>query len=137
MAGFSGGCLCGAIRYEVGAEPIRMARCHCDDCRRSTGAAFATNVFVPADALKIVQGEPAQYQHGTDSGATMTRMFCSVCGSQIFGFSSGGPETRAIRVGSIDDARFVKPSVEVYTSRALPCTTLGADTTHYPEGRPR
>lgn len=137
MAIFSGGCLCGKVRYESGAEPVRTARCHCDDCRRNTGATFATNVFIPADALNIVQGEVAEYQHSTDSGATMTRMFCPSCGSPLFGFSSNNAGIRSIRVGSIDDASFVKPAVEVFTKKALACTTLGADTKHYAEGIPR
>ncbi len=135
MTSFSGGCLCGAVRYEVAAEPIRTARCHCDDCRRNTGAQFATNVFVPADMLKIT-GKTAEYKHGTDAGNTMTRMFCPSCGSPLFGYSSATPGVRSIRVGSIDDAGFVKPQIEVYTSKALACSTLGADTQHFEKGRP-
>ena len=128
MPNFTGGCLCGAVRYEVDAEPLRVARCHCDDCRRGSGAAFATNVFVPADKLNLT-GDVATYQHKTDSGNTMTRAFCAKCGSPIFSFSSvGGGVVRAIRVGSIDDASFVKPTVEVYTKRMLACTVVDPDT---------
>lgn len=136
MVAFTGGCLCGAVRYEVEGELLRAARCHCDDCRRSTGAAFATNVFVPADALKIVQGETKTYQHRTDSGSTMTRAFCADCGSPLYGFSSANEATRSIRVGAIDDASFVKPQIEVFTARKLACTTLGDDTEHFAEARP-
>lgn len=134
MPGFTGGCLCGAVRYEVDVDPVRAARCHCDDCRRGSGATFATNVFVPADHFKIVQGEVAQYQHKTDAGNTMTRAFCPKCGSPIFGYSSaGGGAMRAIRAGSIDDASFVKPSIEVYTKRMLACTTVDPDTKKFEE----
>ncbi len=137
MVAFTGGCLCGAVRYEVEGDIVRMARCHCDDCRRNTGAAFATNVFVPADALKLVKGEAKTYQHSTDSGSTMTRAFCASCGSPVYGFSSASAATRSIRVGTIDDASFVKPQIEVYTARKLACTVLGDDTEHFAEGRPR
>lgn len=137
MTRFTGGCLCGDIRYEADGEIVRMARCHCNDCRRGTGASFATNVFVPVDALKITQGEPKTFQHPTDSGGTMTRKFCPRCGSPLFGQSSNSPNTWSIRAGSIDDAGFVRPTIEVYTSRALACTALGEDTTHYRESRPR
>lgn len=137
MAKFTGGCLCGSVRYEVDGDVLRAARCHCDDCRRNTGASFATNVFVAADSLKIVQGETSQYQHKTDSGSTMTRAFCANCGSPVFGYSSANAAMRSIRVGTIDDANFVKPQIEVFTARKLACTTLGDDTEHFAESRPQ
>ncbi len=56
MPGFKGGCLCGAITYEVSSDPINMWNCHCDDCRRATGASFATNVFVNLIDLTITNG---------------------------------------------------------------------------------
>lgn len=136
MAGFTGGCLCGEVRYEVKSDPVRAANCHCDDCRRSSGAAFATNVFVNADDLVVLQGAPRSYQHPTDSGNTMTKQFCGDCGAPLFGGSSGGQGFRAVRVGSIDDASFVRPSIDVFASKALPFTTLPDDTEHFERGRP-
>jgi hypothetical protein len=48
---FTGGCLCGAIRYECSAEPIVMGNCHCRDCQRATGSAFAAALLVPRNAV--------------------------------------------------------------------------------------
>ncbi|MGE3245907.1 MAG: GFA family protein [Beijerinckiaceae bacterium] len=128
MAGFTGGCLCGAVRYEVDIDPVRMARCHCDDCRKGTGAQFATNVFVPAANFKVT-GDVATYQSKTDAGNTMTRAFCPKCGSPVFGYSSaGGGVMRAIRAGSIDDPSFVKPAIEVFTKRMMACSVVDPDT---------
>ena len=93
MSKYSGGCLCGAIRYEVTGEPVRVAHCHCDDCRRATGASFATNVFFKEDDIKILQGTPKQFRHAADSGNTMTKEFCGDCGSQLFGIGSGSADT--------------------------------------------
>jgi hypothetical protein len=136
MAGFTGGCLCGAVRYEVSVDPVRMARCHCDDCRKGSGATFATNVFVPAEAFKVT-GEFATYESKTDAGNTMTRAFCPKCGSPVFGYSSaGGGVMRAIRAGSIDDASFVKPSIEVFTKRMLACTVVDPSTQKFEEMPP-
>ncbi len=137
MAGFTGGCLCGAIRYEVTSDPIRTAHCHCDDCRRATGSSFATNVFVKEDDLVVLQGELKSYQHPTDSGATMTKEFCGDCGAQLFGYSSGSVGAKGVKVGSIDDASFVRPEIEVYVSRALPFTRLSDETEKFETGRPR
>ena len=137
MTGFSGGCLCGAIRYEVTGEPVRTAICHCNNCRRTTGSAFATNIFVHDGDLKIVKGAPKRFQHTTDSGATMTKEFCGDCGSPLFGYSSRGGGLKNVKVGSIDDARFVKPQIEVYTIRKLPYVHLLDETEHYEMNRPR
>ena len=124
MSKITGGCLCGAIRYEVNGEPVRAANCHCDDCRRATGSSFGTNVFFKEDDVKIVKGTPKRFQHPADSGNTMTKMFCDNCGSQVFGTTSGRPGVMGVRVGSMDDASSVKPTMNVYASRVLHFTVL-------------
>jgi len=127
MPGFKGGCLCGSITYEVSSDPINMWNCHCDDCRRATGASFATNVFVKFEDLTITKGTPSTYEHSADSGNIMTKEFCSNCGAQLFNGSSARSAIRVVRVGSIDDASFVRPSGNLYCSRALPCSHLAED----------
>lgn len=137
MSGITGGCLCGAIRYEVTGEPVRTAHCHCDDCRRATGASFATNVFFKEEDVKITQGTPSRYEHSADSGNTMIKEFCGTCGSQIFGIGSGSQGIKHVKVGTLDDAGFVKPQIEVYTGKALPFTKLSDETEHFEASRPR
>jgi len=137
MTGFKGGCLCGAIRYEVKSDPVRVANCHCDDCRKATGSSFATNVFVKEEDLVILQGSPSSFEHKAGSGATMTKQFCGDCGSQLFGFGSGSPGIRHVKVGTIDDVGAIRPAVDVFTSKALPFTRLSDDTEHFEKGRPR
>ena len=124
MVQFTGGCLCGTIRYEVNEEPQRIANCHCDDCRKATGSSFATHIFVAEDDVVITQGEPKSFSHTADSGNTMTKEFCANCGSQLFGQTTGRPGIKSIKVGSIDDASFVQPIVNVYVKRALPFTQI-------------
>lgn len=135
MAGFTGGCLCGAVRYEVSGDPIRVANCHCDDCRKVTGAAFATNVFVKEDDLTIQSGDLGSYSHQSDSGNTMTKKFCSNCGSQVFSEGTGSPGAVGIKVGSIDDASNIKPQITVYAARALPFVQIDEDTEIFQEMR--
>ena len=124
MVRFTGGCLCGAIRYEVNSEPQRIANCHCGDCRKATGSAVATNIFVADDSVVMTQGEPKSFSHTADSGNTMVKEFCANCGSQVFGHSNGRPGIKSIKVGSIDDASFVRPQVNVFLRRALPFTQI-------------
>ena len=135
MVEFTGGCLCGTIRYAVNAEPKRIANCHCDDCRKATGAAFATNIFVDADKVVVTQGTPKSYSHTADSGNTMTKQFCGDCGSQLFGFSSGNSGLKSVKVGSIDDAGFVQPSLNLFLKRAAPFTQIDRSITCF-DGMP-
>lgn len=123
---FTGRCLCGGVTFESSSEPIFQSNCHCDDCRRSGGGAYASFVFVPVDALAVT-GETARYQHRSDRGSEMTKTFCSHCGSPLFTANSSFPERRGIRVGAIDDARWFQPRANVYSSRKLPSTPVGTD----------
>ena len=86
--GFSGGCLCGSVRYKVSSDPSFVLNCHCEDCRRSTGSVYGTNVFVDEDKVQIT-GEVSLYVHTADSGNEMTKRFCPNCGTLLFGNSSG------------------------------------------------
>ena len=137
MATHTGGCLCGAIRYEITGEPVRVANCHCDECRRATGASFATVAFFSEEDVQVVRGTPKQFRHAADSGNTMTKEFCGDCGSQLLGAGSGSPGVRSVRVGSLDDAGFVVPQMDLYTGKALPFTRLSDATEHFVAGRPR
>ena len=133
----SGHCLCGAVTWHHEGETTRNLNCHCDECRRATGSSFATVVFFKEDDVKVTQGTPKQFFHPADSGNTMTKEFCADCGSQVLGAGSGSPGIRSVRVGSLDDASFVKPQMDLYTGKALPFTRLPDDTEHFKAGRPR
>jgi len=124
MVQFTGGCFCGKIRYEVNATPQRIHNCHCDNCRKVTGAAFATNIFVGENDIVITQGEPNSHSHTADSGNTLVKEFCGNCGSQLFGHGTGRPGVKNIKVGSIDDANFVEPIANLYLKSALRFTPI-------------
>jgi hypothetical protein len=81
---FSGGCICGAVRYECLAEPVVSGFCHCRDCQRETGSAFGTTLFVPRNAVTIV-GEVKYYDGKGDSGNIVSRGFCPTCGARLWG----------------------------------------------------
>ena len=127
MPGFKGGCLCGAIAYEVSSDPVNMWNCHCDDCRKLTGASFSTNIFVRRADLSVTKGVPSKYPRTGDNGNIKTYNFCSECGSVLFNDNSGRSEIRVVRAGSIDDASFVRPWANCFTSKALPATHLSDD----------
>ena len=137
MSEYTGGCLCGAVRYKVIGEPVRVANCHCNDCRKVTSASFATNVFVKDEDLVIESGVRKSYQYKSDSGNMMRKKFCPECGSQIFSYWTGSPGVAGIKVGSIDDANDIRPQITVYAARALPFSHTDKSTEIFHEMRRR
>lgn len=115
----TGGCMCGAIRFECAAEPLVSFNCHCRDCQKATGSAFTPAVIVPANSLRVT-GQAKHHSVKADSGSTMTRSFCPQCGSRLFGQTSRRPEMIGILAGALDDPTRHRPTVEFWTSSAQP-----------------
>jgi hypothetical protein len=113
---YCGGCRCGAIRYEIAAEPLFGGQCQCLDCQRGTGGGHASFMAFPAAAVQLT-GTPRFYESEADSGNQVRRGFCPTCGSPVVGHSSGVPEMTTIPAGSLDDPSVFKPAFVVYTSR--------------------
>ena len=132
-APFSGGCLCGAIRYESRAAPLFSINCHCRDCQRTTGTAYAPVLAVPRDALSITQGEPTYYTSQSDSGETVSRGFCPECGSGIFSKLSANPDIVGLKAASLDDPSWFRPTVDIYTDSAQPWDVMNPDLPKVPK----
>lgn len=112
----TGGCACGAIRYECTAEPIVCAHCQCLDCQRFSGAGHFSTMFVPLKAVTLT-GTLKFYETIADNGKTVRRGFCPDCGSPVFGQHARRPQFGVLSAGSLDDpGRFV-PSFVVYAGR--------------------
>jgi hypothetical protein len=134
---FFGGCACGALRYVCSVRPVAMVSCHCRDCQRAGGAGSAPTVVVPADAFRLLAGEPKVYARTVDSGHTARRGFCGECGSPLFASSSARSEFIGIRAGSLDDPSWFQPEAEVWTASVQPWDLLTPDVPHFPRGRRR
>jgi hypothetical protein len=63
-----GGCICGAVRYELTADPVTLYACHCTDCQRATGTSFALSMIVTHEAVALVRGEPELHECRLDDG---------------------------------------------------------------------
>jgi hypothetical protein len=122
----NGSCLCRQIRYKAVAAPLFQAYCHCQDCRKNGGSAFAALVFVPIESLSW-QGKPQTFSHSSNSGSTMTKHFCPNCGSQLFGTNSAKPDRIHIKVGTMENAKWFQPQCNVWASSRLPSTPVNPD----------
>lgn len=116
MAERTGGCLCGAVRYRISAEPVISRICWCRDCQRIS-ANGTVNVIFPTDSIAIT-GEPAAYTSVADSGNQVRRRFCGVCGSHLFADSTGRAGLTVVRVGTLDDPSSIRPQANIWTSSA-------------------
>lgn len=104
MDRFTGGCLCGDIRFEASGQPYRVGLCHCLDCRKRHGALFHASAIFPASAVTVT-GETRDYNG---------RFFCPRCGSPVFTRSADEVE---VNVGSLDQPDQFKPTYELWTIR--------------------
>jgi len=117
MPQIAGGCLCGKVRYSANTEPAFVGVCHCTDCQKFTGSAFAVIVGVPKPALKI-EGKLATYSKTGDTGKTIERRFCPECRSSIADEASAMPDVVMLSTGTLDDARWVKTGMEIFCDSA-------------------
>ena len=117
MADREGGCLCGAVRYVLKAEPQVTAVCHCTHCQRQSGGVFSVNVVVP-EAAYAQTGETKVFPDRGDSGKPVWRHFCPNCGSPILSTIELMPGVVMVKAGTLDDLAGIAPSLEVYTDHA-------------------
>ncbi|HEX4639049.1 MAG TPA: GFA family protein [Chthoniobacterales bacterium] len=115
---FSGGCACGAIRYESSAGPMFMFHCHCRDCQRAIGGPFSSYVIVPADEFKISKGSLRFHDSSSERGGETHRGFCSDCGSPVVVKTDSNPDIVGIRTASLDDPSWFEQQMDVWTSDA-------------------
>jgi len=122
-----GGCACGAIRFEISAEPVFSVHCHCTDCQKMTGAEMATVAGIPVKGFRLIQGEPKAYDTIGISGKKVHRSFCGECGSTLFSTGESSPELVFVDSGSLDNASGLQPSMHIFTRSALPWARIPSD----------
>jgi hypothetical protein len=123
----TGGCGCGAIRYEVSAMPLLVYACHCTECQRRSGSAFALNMPVATRTFRIVKGAPKAWRNAGASGTATTSWFCGDCGGRIYGERDGRPESMTIRAGTLDDTSWLRPAGHFFMRSAQPWETVDGD----------
>lgn len=122
-----GGCQCGAVRYIITCEPTVVYACHCTECQKQSGSAFAMTAVIPHQHFQITKGTMKSFQRGGQSGRTMTCHFCSDCGTRIYHSPALLAENCNIKPGTLDDTSWLKPTVHVWTKSAQRWLTLPAD----------
>jgi hypothetical protein len=112
MTEITGGCLCGTIRYRLKDDPIWVAYCHCQSCRRATGAPVTAYAGFRTGQLSYLATAPAQFH----SSPGVTRSFCDRCGTPLSFEGERWPDQVHIHVGTVDQPELLQPQSHVFFS---------------------
>ena len=133
----TGGCQCGAARYEIAATPLALYVCHCRECRKQSASAFGISAVVPAADFRLVQGTVNSWTRDTDSGRRLRCVFCARCGSRLWHEGEPKGATISVKGGSLDDALDLATATHIWTSRKLPGVVIPPDRPLFSEEPPR
>jgi hypothetical protein len=131
----TGGCGCGAVRFEI-SEPLISARyCHCTRCQRRTGTSASASASVVPGSFRVVQGEDRMRAWKPEDGHE--KWFCGDCGSALYTINPHDRSQLGVRLGAIDGDPGVRPSVRQFVAYAAPWEQIPDDgLPRYPERRP-
>jgi hypothetical protein len=115
MTAYTGGCLCGALRYAAEGEPLHSGHCYCADCRKASGSGFIPFMIFPAGALRL-SGETRQTRSAAYRGGEAVRNRCAACGSLVFGGEVGKDESHTVYAGSLDVPARFHPTLAIFTA---------------------
>jgi len=124
---FDGQCACGAVRYRLTSPPMFVHCCHCRDCQRQAGSAFAINALIETDRIEMLAGEVAPTRMPTDSGRVHDIYRCPACGTAMWSDYGGRPAMRFVRVATLDERDALPPDVHIFTRSKLPWVVLPDD----------
>ncbi len=114
---YTGGCACGAVRYEIADEPMFMNECQCRDCQLRSGTGHGSYLSFPSRERAKVSGEAKHWKVVADNGNVKNHAFCAECGSPVYLTFSYMPEVFTIHAGSLDDPGRYRPQAVTYAVR--------------------
>jgi hypothetical protein len=120
-----GGCLCGAVRFELTAPLISAGYCHCTHCQRRTGTGSSANGRVPQAGFRLVAG--AQELRAFKPPAGVPKLFCTRCGSALFSGDPFADEEVAVRLGALDRDPGIRPQYRQFVDSAASWEAIPED----------
>ena len=112
----TGGCGCGAVRFEIDAPLLSASYCHCTRCQRRTGTAASPNARTQPGSFRIVEGEEHVRAWAPEGG--FEKSFCGLCGSALFSRDPKNPETIGVRLGAFDSDPGIRPQWRQFVAYA-------------------
>ncbi len=131
---YDGGCLCGAVRWRLEARPLAVNACHCNDCKKLTGATNLLMLLARRDAFSHA-GAVERWRKRADSGRELDIARCVTCGTRLWHEPLSSPALVFIAAGTLDDPSWAIPTSHIWIERASPGVVMQADALHV-EGQP-
>ncbi|MBX2855816.1 MAG: GFA family protein [Rhodobacteraceae bacterium] len=128
----TGGCQCGALRYEVASEPLGFAACHCTECQRQSMSAHGLSLYVDAAVFTLIKGTPQIWSRVAALSGKMDCAFCSTCGARVF-HRIPGDSVISVKAGGIDNLQELQPVAHIWLHSARAFTALPPDVLRYDE----
>ena len=127
-------CRCGQLKAAASGEPVRVSVCHCLNCKKRSGSAFAVQARWPKENVRL-EGESKTFVNVADSGNRATFHFCPECGSDVFYEIDGKYDGKfndlvAIPLGAFDDPFFASPTFSVWEERKCDWVDISGDVEH-------
>jgi len=113
----TGGCFCGAVRFQCNQPPITTRACWCRDCQYLSSGNASISAIFRTESVKTTGGVN-EYVSTADSGNVMRRSFCPKCGTPLFSAASSQPDLMVVRAGALDDPEIVRPASFIWTASA-------------------
>jgi hypothetical protein len=130
-----GGCLCGAVRFEIDGALRHITHCHCSMCRKAHGAAFATYARLGRRRFRLVSGGDVLCRFV--SSERVTREFCGRCGSSLFWLSDEEPDVVGVAIGTVEGDPGGRPEAHIYERDRACWVEIGDSLPRFAEGPPR
>ena len=129
MPVYPGTCYCGAVKFRLESAPMFVNCCHCTECRRQIGSAFAINAVIEADRIKLLEGAPVAVALRGEGGRPHDIYRCPTCQTPLWSDYGRRPAIRMVRVATLDDPSALPPGAHIFTRSKLRWVVL-------PEGTP-
>ena len=130
----TGGCQCGAVRYEISSPPVDLYVCHCRECQKQSSSAFGISAIFRRADFRLTQGAVKSWTRPTDTGRRLRCVFCPDCGSRIWHErESEVLPTISVKGGSLDQPVDLAAAVHIWISRKLPGVDIPEGVVHFAE----
>ena len=127
----TGGCLCGAVRFEADGDSLFSSNCHCRDCQKVSGGAYLPVTAFPEGAVHV-SGAVKSYRRPGDSGGTVSESFCPECGAHLFAQADALPGLLLLHAGNLDDPSAYEPQLDIFTASAQRWDHMDPNLPKYP-----
>lgn len=131
---YSGRCLCGAVQFEIKGQIRHIVYCHCSQCRKAQGSAFASNGIVKSCDFKILSGQEKLTAYESTPG--QTKYFCRICGSPIISKTESKSDQVRIRLGTITSDIKERSMAHIFTASKANWEEIAGDLPQYESYEP-